>query len=112
MRTARKTVPGWAALTPSAWASSMPSASVSLPIRLLRWGSSASESSSALQSFQVSPASRLRMAPPTSSAAYTSSGWLGSTARRITRQANAIFTRSGCVTFGRRRHVSPPSSLR
>ena len=36
MRTARKTLPGAALLTASAWASSMPSASLSLWIMLLR----------------------------------------------------------------------------
>ena len=69
MRSARNTVPGRAALTQSAWPSIMPSMSVSLPIRLLRCGSSASASRLALQSSQCSPPSRLRMAPPTSSAA-------------------------------------------
>ena len=38
MRTARKTVPGWALDTVSACASSMPSFSLSLPILLLRFG--------------------------------------------------------------------------
>ena len=42
MRTATNTAPGRAALTQSAWPSSMPSMSVSLTMRLLRCGSSAS----------------------------------------------------------------------
>ena len=66
MRTARKTLPGAAGLTAKAWASSMPSASLSLWILLLRLGRSASATRSALQSDQCSPPSRLRMAPATS----------------------------------------------
>ena len=113
MRSARNTVPGRAALTHTAWPSSMPSMSVSLSILLLRCGSAASSSRPALQSCHVSPPSGLRRAPPTSSAAYSSSGRSGSAVRRITRQTNDfIFTRSTGATFGSRRHVSPPSSLR
>ena len=69
MRRARITVPEAAGLTQRAWPSSMPSISLSLTMRLLRCGRSESFTRSALQSFQVPPPSRLRMAPPTSSAA-------------------------------------------
>ena len=63
MRLARKTVPGAAALHASAWPSSMPSISVWLPMRLRYFGSSQKRIRSAVQSSQLSPASRLRIAP-------------------------------------------------
>jgi hypothetical protein len=52
------------------------------------------------------------MVPPTSSAAWISSGWPGTIPIRITRHANDIFSFSGWTALGSRRQVSPPSSLR
>ena len=61
MRTARNTVPGAALDTQRAWLSIMPSISVSLTMRLLRWGRSASLIRGWLTSSHVSPPSRERM---------------------------------------------------
>ena len=52
------------------------------------------------------------MVPPTSSAAWIRSGWPGTMPMRITRQANDIFSLSGCTALASRVQVSPPSSLR
>ena len=112
MRMAAYGTPGFAGVRATAWMSSMPSISVSLTIRLLRCGRSASLTRSAVQSVHVSPPSSVFMMPPTSRQAQIVSGRAGSAASRITRHANPIFTRSGRIAFGSRRHVSPPSSLR
>jgi hypothetical protein len=113
MRTARNTLLGAALLTASAWASSIPSASLSLCSMLLRLTlSAASFSRSVLPSDHVSPPSRLRMVPPTSSAAGIRSGCPGTMPIRITRHANDILSLSACTALGSRFQVSPPSSLR
>ena len=100
MRSARNTVPGRAALTQSAWPSSMPSMSVSLTIRLLRCGSSASLSEVARCSHPTSrrrPGSAWRRRPRAPRRLIGRCA--GSRASRITRQAKAIFTRSGCAAL-------------
>src|SRR5690348_8687150 len=63
MRFARKTVPGAAALHASACPSSIPSISVWLTMRLLYFSCSAKRRTSVVQSSQLSPRSRLRIAP-------------------------------------------------
>ena len=112
IRVARKTVPGRAGLTSRAWVSIMPSVLVSLPIRLLRWSRSTRSSSAGVQSCQVSPASELRITPPTSSPAYTSSGLLGSVVIRITRMGKPMCTPPCVSSTASRRQLSPPLSLR
>ena len=62
-------MPGAAALHASACPSSMPSISVWLPMRLRYFGSSQNRIRSAVQSSQLSPALRLRIAPLASSVA-------------------------------------------
>jgi len=89
----------------------MPSASLPETSLLLSFSASASFTSPSLQSLHVAPPSRLAITPLTSMVANMSWGEAGSSAMRITRQANGIFARSLSCGLASLCQCAPPSVL-